>query len=77
MNNRLKDRKISVVFTDAAKKWIGEKGYDPTYGARPLKRFLQKQVETQLARALVAGEVEQGSEVAFSVKDDELLMKVV
>ena len=76
LNKRLEDRKILVVFTDSAKKWIGEKGYDPTYGARPLKRFLQKQVETQLARALVAGEVEEGSEVAFSVKDDELLMKV-
>ncbi|MEC8012970.1 MAG: ATP-dependent chaperone ClpB [Verrucomicrobiota bacterium] len=76
LNKRLEDRKVSVVFTDSAKKWIGEKGYDPTYGARPLKRFLQKQVETQLARALVAGEVEEGSEVAFSVKDDELLMKV-
>ena len=76
LNKRLEDRKVSVVFTDAAKKWIGEKGYDPTYGARPLKRFLQKQVETQLARALVAGEVEEGSEVAFSVKDDELVMKV-
>ena len=76
LNKRLEDRKITVVFTDAAKKWIGEKGYDPTYGARPLKRFLQKQVETQLARALVAGEVEEGSEVAFSVKDDELVMKI-
>ena len=76
LNKRLEDRKVSVVFTDSAKKWIGEKGYDPTYGARPLKRFLQKQVETQLARALVAGEVEEGSEVAFSVKDDELVMKV-
>jgi ATP-dependent Clp protease ATP-binding subunit ClpB len=76
LNKRLEDRKVSVGFTDAAKKWIGEKGYDPTYGARPLKRFLQKQVETQLARALVAGEVEEGSEVAFSVKDDELVMKV-
>ena len=76
LNKRLEDRKISVVFTDSAKKWIGEKGYDPTYGARPLKRFLQKQVETQLARALVAGEVEEGSEVAFSVKDDELIMKL-
>ena len=54
LNKRLEDRKVSVGFTDAAKKWIGEKGYDPTYGARPLKRFLQKQVETQLARALVA-----------------------
>ncbi len=76
LNKRLEDRKVSVDFTVAAKKWIGEKGYDPTYGARPLKRFLQKQVETQLARALVAGEVEEGSEVAFSVKDDELVMKI-
>ena len=76
LNNRLEDRKVSVAFTSAAKKWIGEKGYDPTYGARPLKRFLQKQVETQLARALVAGEVEEGSDVAFSVKDEELVMKV-
>ena len=76
LNKRLEDRKVSVVFTNSAKKWIGEKGYDPTYGARPLKRFLQKQVETQLARALVAGEVEEGSEVAFAIKDDELVMKV-
>jgi len=76
LNKRLVDRKVTVVFTDAAKKWIGEKGYDPTYGARPLKRFLQKQVETQLARALVAGEVEEGSEVAFSAKDDQLVMKI-
>ena len=76
LNKRLEDRKVSVSFTAAAKKWIGEKGYDPTYGARPLKRFLQKQVETQLARALVAGEIEEGSPVTFSVKDDELVMKV-
>lgn len=76
LNKRLEDRKVSVMFTNSAKKWIGEKGYDPTYGARPLKRFLQKQVETQLARALVAGEVEEGSNVTFSVKDDELVMKV-
>jgi ATP-dependent Clp protease ATP-binding subunit ClpB len=75
LNKRLSDRQVSVVFTDAAKKWIGEKGYDPTYGARPLKRFLQKQVETQLARALVAGEVNEGSQVSFSVKDDQLVMK--
>lgn len=76
LNKRLADRKVLVSFTSAAKKWIGEKGYDPTYGARPLKRFLQKQVENQLARALVAGEVEEGTEVSFAVKDDELVMKV-
>jgi ATP-dependent Clp protease ATP-binding subunit ClpB len=76
LNRRLKDRKVTIIFTSAAKKWIGEKGYDPTYGARPLKRFLQKQVETQLARALVAGEIEEGSEVTFTIKEDQLNMNV-
>ena len=76
LNRRLKDRKVTITFTVAAKKWIGEKGYDPTYGARPLKRFLQKQVETQLARALVAGEIEEGSEVTFTIQDDQLKMTV-
>jgi ATP-dependent Clp protease ATP-binding subunit ClpB len=77
LNRRLQDRKVTITFTPAAKKWIGEKGYDPTYGARPLKRFLQKQVETQLARALVASEIDEGSEVTFTVKDDQLKMSVV
>ena len=75
LNQRLIDRKVTVEFTTAAKKWIGEKGYDPTYGARPLKRFLQKQVETQLARALLTGEIKEGSGVSFSVKDDQLVLK--
>ena len=76
LNQRLTERKVTIVFTPAARKWVGEKGYDPTYGARPLKRFLQKQVETKLARALIAGEIEDGSQITFSVKDDQLLMKV-
>jgi len=76
LNRRLLDRKVSVNFTPAAKKWIGEKGYDPTYGARPLKRFLQKQVETQLARVLIAGDLNEGAEVSFSIKDDQLCMEV-
>ena len=77
VNERLLDQKVTVEFTDSARKWIGEKGYDPTYGARPLKRFLQKQVETQLARALVAGEVAEGNKVSFSVMDDQLVMKII
>jgi ATP-dependent Clp protease ATP-binding subunit ClpB len=76
LNKRLEDRKVTIDFTPSAKKWIGEKGYDPTYGARPLKRFLQKQVETQLARALVTGEVKERSVVTFSVKDETLVMKI-
>ena len=76
LNQRLADRKVTIEFTDAAKSWIGEKGYDPTYGARPLKRFLQKQVETKLAHALVAGDVGEGATVSFTVKDENLIMKV-
>ncbi len=78
LNKRLADRRVKVVFDDAAKKWAAEKGYDPVYGARPLRRFLQKQVETRLARALIGGEVKDGQEVKFGVdaKKDELTMEV-
>jgi len=76
LNERLADRKVEVKLTSKSRKWIAEKGYDPTYGARPLKRFLQKQVETRLARALVSGEIEEGSAVTLSVKNDELAMKI-
>ncbi len=58
-----------------AKDWAAEKGYDPVFGARPLKRFLQRNIETQLARGLIAGTVAEGAEAKFVVKDDELVMK--
>ena len=64
-------------FVNDAKEWIGEKGYDPVYGARPLKRFLQKQVETRLARAIIAGDLAEGSKVRFSVNADALEMEIV
>ena len=51
-----------------------EKGYDPVFGARPLKRFLQRHLETRLARALISGEVGEDSTVTFKVKDDELVL---
>jgi ATP-dependent Clp protease ATP-binding subunit ClpB len=76
LNERLDDRKVSVELTPKSRSWIAEKGYDPAFGARPLKRFLQKQVETRLARLLVSGEVEEGSVVTLSIKDDELTMKI-
>lgn len=75
LNKRLYDRRIEVQLDDAAEDWIGEQGYDPVYGARPLKRFLQKQVETKLARAIIAGEVHEGQIVNFKVKDDALVME--
>ncbi len=75
LNKRLVERRVTVTLDKKAKAWVGEKGYDPVFGARPLKRFLQRNIETKLARALIAGEVAEGSEVKFSVKDDELMMK--
>ena len=72
LNQRLADRRVTVVLDQKAKDWAAEKGYDPVFGARPLKRFLQRHIETQLARGLIAGEVEEGSTVTFVVKDDGL-----
>jgi ATP-dependent Clp protease ATP-binding subunit ClpB len=75
LNKRLVERRVTVSLDKKAKDWAAEKGYDPVFGARPLKRFLQRQIETQLARALVAGAVTEGSDVTFRVKDDQLVMK--
>jgi len=75
LNKRLADRRITVTLETKAKEWAAEKGYDPVFGARPLKRFLQRNIETKLARALISGEVAEGSGVKFTVKDDALVMK--
>ena len=75
LNKRLADRRVTVALDKKAKEWAAEKGYDPVFGARPLKRFLQRHIETQLARALISGQVGEGAEVKFSVKDDALVMK--
>ncbi len=75
LNKRLADRRITLTLDAKAKAWVAEKGYDPVFGARPLKRFLQRHLETKLARALIAGEIEEGSQVKFTVKDDALVMK--
>jgi len=63
---------VTVKLDKKAKEWAAEKGYDPVYGARPLKRFLQRNIETKLARALISGEVEEGSDLTFTIRDDEL-----
>ncbi len=76
LNKRLADRRVTVALDKKAKEWAAEKGYDPVFGARPLKRFLQRNIETQLARALIGGEVAEGAEVKFTVKDDALVMKL-
>ena len=72
LNNRLIDREISVELTEAATRFVIDNGYDPTYGARPLKRYLQKHVETLAARAILAGNVGMGDKIVIDIVDDKL-----
>ncbi len=76
INRRLTERRVTVTLDPKAKEWVAEKGYDPVFGARPLKRFLQRHLETRLARALIANEVSEGATVTFKVKGDDLVMTV-
>jgi ATP-dependent Clp protease ATP-binding subunit ClpB len=72
----LKDRKIMLDLTDAAKRWLGRVGYDPVYGARPLKRAVQRYLQDPLAEKLLAGEVPDGSTVKVDEGDGELKIVV-
>jgi ATP-dependent Clp protease ATP-binding subunit ClpB len=71
----LTDRKIVVVLSDAARNWLAERGYDPAYGARPLKRVVQKALQDQLAEALLAGRIKDGETVDVDVLGDSLQLK--
>jgi ATP-dependent Clp protease ATP-binding subunit ClpB len=73
LNRRLAERRVKVVLDRKAREWAAEKGYDPVFGARPLKRFLQRQLETKLARALISGEIGEDCTVTFRVKGDALV----
>ena len=68
----LKDKQIILELTDAARKWIGEQGYDPSYGARPLKRVIQKNVQDELARKILAGDIEDGQSLKVDVKNNKV-----
>ena len=72
LNKRLADRELKVELTRAAEDYITEKGYDPVYGARPLKRFLQKYVETLAAKLILADKVREGDTILIDLTDGEL-----
>ena len=72
LNRRLADREISVELTPAAQQFIVDHGYDPVYGARPLKRFLQKHVETLSAKLILADKVREGDVILIDVENDHL-----
>ena len=72
VNKRLADREISIALTEEAKNYVVEGGYDPTYGARPLKRYLQKNVETLAARLMLRGDVGAQDTILIDVADGKL-----
>jgi ATP-dependent Clp protease ATP-binding subunit ClpB len=75
LQRRLTDRRLALTVTDAARDWLTLAGYDPVYGARPLRRLVQKTIGDKLARALLAGEVRDGDEVVVDVEGDGLSVK--
>jgi ATP-dependent Clp protease ATP-binding subunit ClpB len=75
LRQRLAERHIELVLTDAAKEHVAREGYDPVYGARPLKRYLQRHVETALSRKLLAGDIAEHSRVVVDFKRGELVIK--
>ncbi len=77
VNKRLSDRTIKLDLTLEAKKDLARRGYEPAFGARPLKRTVQKLLETPLANKLIKGEIKDGSNVKVDVKDDEFVFEVV
>jgi ATP-dependent Clp protease ATP-binding subunit ClpB len=76
LRHRLAERHIELALTDAARERLVKVGYDPAYGARPLKRAIQKEIETPLARKLVAGEIRDGQKVVVDERDREMVIAV-
>ncbi|MGI3781471.1 MAG: ATP-dependent chaperone ClpB [Janthinobacterium lividum] len=77
LNARLAERRITVVATQAARDWLALTGFDPTYGARPLRRLIQSTVEDQLARRVLAGEVVEGDTITFDLDPEGDALHVV
>ena len=75
VEKRLHDKDIKLDITDSAKSILATEGYDPIYGARPLKRYIQNTLENKLARMIIAGDVNYGSHVVIDGKDNEIIIK--
>jgi ATP-dependent Clp protease ATP-binding subunit ClpB len=72
LERRLADRRLQLAVTPAARLWLAERGFDPVYGARPLRRLMQREIDDRLARALLAGEVRDGDTVLVDLDGDDL-----
>jgi ATP-dependent Clp protease ATP-binding subunit ClpB len=74
MTSRLSGRGITLQVTDAAKTLIFEEAFEPQYGVRPINRYMQRTIETKLARVLLSGAIQDGSQIAIDVADGELVV---
>ncbi|MBE5904092.1 MAG: ATP-dependent chaperone ClpB [Pseudobutyrivibrio sp.] len=75
LNGRLADRQLKIELTDAAKQFVIDQGYDPVYGARPLRRYIQKNVETMAAKIILAGDISEGTVITIDSDGSQLLAK--
>ncbi|MBK5253752.1 MAG: ATP-dependent chaperone ClpB [Peptostreptococcaceae bacterium] len=75
LGERLKEKEITIKITDKAKNLIARKAYDPAFGARPVKRYIQRNIETQIAKMIIAGELYEGSNLVIDESEEELVYK--
>ena len=75
LERRLEDKKMSLKLSDAALDWLAEVGYDPVYGARPLKRAIQREMETPIAKQILRGELKDGDTIFVDTENERLVFK--
>jgi ATP-dependent Clp protease ATP-binding subunit ClpB len=75
LRERLADRRLALELSEEGRAFIAREGYDPVYGARPLRRFIQREVETRIARALLRGDIRDGATITLDVEGDELVVR--
>ncbi|MCU1425677.1 MAG: family ATPase, partial [Microbacteriaceae bacterium] len=70
LGRRLGDRRLELAVTPSARRWLAERGYDPVYGARPLRRLMQREIDDRLAKSLLSGEIRDGDTVLVDIAAD-------
>ena len=77
ISNRLEKNKFSLEIGDKVNAWISKKGYDPAYGARPIKRIIQQEIETPLAKLILKNEFQEKNRIQIEICNEELIVKLI